>query len=61
MKSELDALKTRMSKDSKTKDMKYKKKLASGKIIGLQNLIPGFEEKTEIVLYSENSMIVEIH
>ena len=58
---EIDSLKTRMSKDSLTKEMKYKKKFASGKIIGLQNLIPGFEEKSEIVFYTENSMIAEIY
>ena len=61
MDDEIDALKTKMSKDTLTKNMKYKKKFASGKIIGLQNLIPGFEEKTEIVFYTENSMIAEIH
>ena len=59
--SQIDSLKARMSKDSLTKDMKYKKKFASGKIIGLQNLIPGFEEKSEIVFYTENSMIAEIY
>ena len=59
--SEIDSLKARMSKDSLTKEMKYKKKFASGKIIGLQNLIPGFEEKSEIVFYTENSMIAEIY
>ena len=58
---DIDALKTKMSKESLTKAMKYKKKFASGKIIGLQNLIPGFEEKSEIVFYTENSMIAEIH
>ena len=33
--SEIDALKTKMSKNELTKKMKYKKKFASGKIIGL--------------------------
>ena len=40
--------------------MKYKRKLAAGKIIGLQNLIPGLAEKSEIVFFTENHMVCEI-
>ena len=47
-------------RDIKTKDTKYKKKFAAGKIIGLQNLIPGLAEKSEIVFFTENHMVCEI-
>ena len=33
------------------------KKFAAGKIIGLQNLIPIFQEKTEIVHFTDMTMV----
>ena len=45
----------------KTKDLKYMKKFAAGKIIGLQNLIPDFQEKTEIVHFTDNLMVAELY
>ena len=50
-----------MKKENYTRDMKYKKKFAAGKIIGLQNLIPGLAEKSEIVFFTENNIVAEIH
>ena len=44
-----------MKKENYTRDMKYKKKFAAGKIIGLQNLIPGLAEKSEIIFFTENN------
>ena len=57
----IDSFKTKMKKDNITKLMKYKKKFAAGKIIGLQNLIPGVAEKSEIVFFTENNMVAEVH
>lgn len=50
-----------MKKDNFTRDMKYKKRFSAGKIIGLQNLIPGLAEKSEMVFFTENNMVSEIH
>ena len=36
------------------------KKFAAGKVIGLQNLIPAFQEKTEIVHFTDNLMVAEL-
>ena len=57
----IDSFKAKTKKDNVTKLMKYKKKFAAGKIIGLQNLIPGVAEKSEIVFYTENMMVAEVH
>ena len=57
----ISTFKTRMKKENFTRVMKFKKKFAAGKIIGLQNLIPGLAEKCEIVFFTENNMVAEIH
>jgi len=37
------------------------KKYAAGKVIGLQNLLPQFAEKTEVVHFTANMMVAELH
>jgi len=51
-------------KDSRkldTRNSRYMKKFAAGKIIGLHNLIPVFQEKVEIVHFTDKSMVAELH
>lgn len=45
----------------KTHERNYMKKFAAGKIIGLQNLIPVFQEQAEIVYVTDNVMVTELH
>ena len=40
---------------------RYSKKFVSGKVIGLQNLIPEFTEHGEIVFFTDNHMVAEIY
>ena len=37
------------------------KKFGAGKVLGLHNLIPVFQEKAEIVNFSDNVMVAELH
>ena len=41
--------------------MKYSKKWSAGKIIGLQNILPVFVDHAEMVYFTDNSMVAEMH
>ena len=53
----LDSLTHKEYRNLDTRTLKYMKKFAAGKIIGLQNLIPIFQEKTEIVHFTDMTMV----
>ena len=48
-------------KNTLTKDVKYSKKFSAGKIIGLQNVIPGFALQDEVVFFTDNFTVAELH
>ena len=50
-----------MDKKENEKLLKYQKKFTAGQIIGLQNILPVFADRTELVLFTDNSMVAEIH
>ena len=54
MKNKLNNMTKRQSKDNLTKSMKYSKKFAAGKIIGLQNILPVFADHAELVYFTDN-------
>ena len=56
----VDAM-THKQKRRELKVMKYSKKFAAGKVIGLQNIIPEFAEQTEMVIFTDNNMVAELH
>lgn len=61
MKDKLKNMTKRPHLDTKTNMMKYSKKCSAGKIIGLQNILPVFADKAEMVLFTDNSMVAEMH
>ena len=61
MKDKLKNMTRRPNSDTKTNMMKYSVKCSAGKIIGLQNILPVLADKAEMVLFTDNSMVAEMH
>ena len=40
---------------------RYSRKFVSGRVIGLQNLIPEFTEHGEVVFFTDNHMVAEVY
>ena len=43
------------------KNLIYSKKFSAGRIIGLQNILPEFAEQAEVVFFTNNFMVAELH
>ena len=53
--------KKQVQKDRAASTIVYTRKFVSGKVIGLQNLVPEIAEKGEIVFFTDNDMVAEIY
>jgi len=43
--------------EKRTESIRYSKKFTAGKIIGLQNILPQFADKTDVVFFTDNHMV----
>ncbi len=53
--------KKQVQKDRAASQIVYTRKFISGKVFGLQNLIPEFFEQGEVVFFTDNDMVAEIY
>jgi len=51
---------TKVFKAKKTKDRHYSKKFAAGKVVGMQNILPGIAETSNVVFFTDNTMQTEL-
>ena len=52
--------KSTYTKHGTTQETRYNMKFTAGKIIGLQNIIPAFQDQSELVFFTDNNMVAEM-
>ena len=52
---------TKQSEVKTTKGLLFSRKHTAGKVVGIQNLLPQFQDQGETVFFTDNNMVVQLY